>query len=73
MKGTRQRSEWFYKAVVHAALLLAWLGPAPQARAQLPDPNQGPGGPILVITSSIPLTANTMRRSCAPKDSMNSL
>ena len=52
MKGTRQRSEWFYKAVVHAALLLAWLGPAPQARAQLPDPNQGPGGPILVITSS---------------------
>ena len=31
--------------------LLDWLVPAANA-ATLPDPNQGPGGPILVITSS---------------------
>jgi hypothetical protein len=32
--------------------LFAWAGAAPRAIAQLPDPHQGPGGPILVITSS---------------------
>src|SRR3954451_6926569 len=37
------------KLVIAIALLLA---PAQFAIGQLPDPNQGPGGPILVITSS---------------------
>src|SRR5690349_10383231 len=34
-----------------AVIALALAGPAPCASASLPDPNQGPGGPILVITS----------------------
>ena len=42
----------FRKAVTGLALLLCWTATAQRASAQLPDPNQGPGGPILVITSS---------------------
>ncbi|MGH9629118.1 MAG: DUF4082 domain-containing protein, partial [Bryobacteraceae bacterium] len=37
-------------------LLLAWAGTAPRASAQLPDPNQESGGPILVITSTSPFS-----------------
>ena len=33
-------------------LLLAWAATTERATGQLPDPNQGPGGPILVVTSS---------------------
>lgn len=35
-------------------LLLACVSQGPRASAQLPDPNQGPGGPILVVTSVSP-------------------
>jgi hypothetical protein len=40
-----------FKAITTPALLLALAHQAPQASAQ-PNPNQGPGGPILVITTS---------------------
>ena len=33
-------------------LLLTWAGPVRCVGAHLPNPNQGPGGPILVITSA---------------------
>ncbi len=46
-----------------AGRFLDWLVPAANAQA-LPDPDQGPGGPILVIDSaSSRCSANTMRRS----------
>lgn len=41
----------FRCAVTALVLLLCWVATVPRASGQLPDPNQGPGGPILVITS----------------------
>ena len=39
------------RAITGLLLLLSWAAMTQRASAQ-PDPNQGPGGPILVITSS---------------------
>ena len=40
-----------YRALTGLVLMLSWVAAMQRASAQLPDPNQGPGGPILVITS----------------------
>jgi hypothetical protein len=45
------RTNYFCRVVAGLVLLFCWAATTPNASAQLPDPNQGPGGPILVITS----------------------
>jgi WD40 repeat protein len=40
--------------------VLDWL--IPSAEAALPDPNQGPGGPILVVTSTCPTCGGTFNK-----------
>src|SRR5689334_2179292 len=53
MKRTSRAMAGFLKALrITAALTLIYGCLVSRAAAQLPDPNQGPGGPILVITSS---------------------
>ena len=52
MKCGRRVIDQIYRVVPGLVLLLSWAATAQRATAQLPNPDLGPGGPILVITSS---------------------
>ena len=51
MTRGRRVKNYFCRVVAGLVLLSCWAATTQNASAQLPDPNQGPGGPILVITS----------------------